>query len=149
MFAIFVFYAPSMPGYKFSILPSGIVEFVMQRILLNSTLTLKMQIWSIYYRNDDGSQTKSKTKILVVLKITWCSIAFCTAVSGKSFHWNGNLVLWKSDCTIYYVDGMGCAFHRGPFDVNDELKEIVRLSDDRYYSFQVYFSSQLFVPYIY
>ena len=35
------------------------------------------------------------------------------------------------------------------FDVNDELKEIVRLSDDRYYSFQVYFSSQLFVPYIY
>jgi hypothetical protein len=48
MFAIFVFYAASMPGYKFSILPSGIVEFVMQRILLNSTFTLKMQLWSMY-----------------------------------------------------------------------------------------------------
>ena len=39
----------------------------------------------MYYRNNDGTQTKSKTKILV-FKITWCIIiVFCTSASGVSF----------------------------------------------------------------
>ena len=103
----------------------------------------------VYYRNKDGSQSYQKQHQDLVFKIIWCIIVvFCTGASGNSFCWNDNLVLHKFNRNIY-VDGLGHVFDRGLFDVNDEMKEVVQyLSDDGYYSFHVYFSSQ-FIPYIY
>ena len=104
----------------------------------------------IFYRNNDGTQTKSKPKILV-FKITWCIIiVFCTSsASGVSFCWSGDLVLCKFNHSIYiYVDGLGwsCVSYR-LFNKNDELKELEQYaSGDGYYSVRVYFSSQ-FLPY--
>ena len=101
----------------------------------------------VHYREKDGSYTKSPKKVLV-FGITWCIIVFCTGASGNSFCWNGDLVLHKFNGTKF-VDGLGHVFDRGQFDVNVELREVPqKLSDDGYYSVNVYFSSQ-FIPYIY
>ena len=80
--------------------------------------------------------------------MSWCIIIFCTGASGVSYCWNGDLVLRKFDHTIF-VDGLGHVFVRGPFDVNDELKELTQsVSWDGYHNVTVSFSSQ-FIPYIY
>ena len=101
----------------------------------------------VHYREKDGSYTKSRQKVLV-FGIPWCIIVFCTGASGNSYCLNGDLVLHKFNCTIY-VDGLGRVFNRGPFDVNDELKEVAQyVSGDGYSSVNVSFSSQ-FIPYIY
>lgn len=89
----------------------------------------------------------TKSKILV-FKISWCIIVFCSGASGNSFGWNGDLVLHKFNRNIY-VDGLGHMFDRGQFDVNAELREVPQqVSEDGYYFVTVSFSSQ-FIPYIY
>ena len=98
-------------------------------------------------REKDGSYSKSPKKVLV-FGTTWCIIVFCTGASGNLFCWNGDLVFHKFNGTIF-VDGLGHVFERGPFDANDELREVAQqVSGDGYYCVNVSFSSQ-FIPYIY
>ena len=101
----------------------------------------------VIYREKDGSYTKSPKKVLV-FGIPWCIIVFCTGASGVSFCRNGDLVLHKFEGTKF-VDGLGHVFDRGPFDENDELREVAQhVSEDGYSAVNVHFSSQ-FIPYIY
>ena len=90
----------------------------------------------------------TKSKVLV-FKISWCIIIFCTGASGVSYCWKGDLVLRKFDHTIF-VDGLGHVLDRGQFDANDELKEVAQQvsNEDGYYFVPVSFSSQC-IPYIY
>ena len=101
----------------------------------------------VHHRNKDSSYTKSQKEILV-FKITWYIVAFCTGASGMSFCWNRDLVIHKFDCKVL-VDGKGRVFNRGQFDSKVELREVPqRMDGDGYHNVSVYFSSQ-FIPYIY
>ena len=101
------------------------------------------------YREKDGSYsyTKRQSKILV-FKITWRIVAFCTGASGNSYYWNGDLVLWKFNCSIF-VDGLGHVFDRGHFDSSVELREVRQiLSEDGYYSVNVFSVHSVFPIFI-
>ena len=99
----------------------------------------------VHYRKKGGSYTKRQSKILV-FKITWCIVAFCTGASGNSYCRNGDLVLRNFNCSIF-VDGLGHVFGRGHFDSSVELREVRQiLSEDGYYSVNVFFSVHSLFP---
>ena len=69
MFAIFVFYARSIPGYKLSI-PYGIVHFLVQ-VLLTRTFMLMLVVSCVINTNDFFIATERKkqsAEIIVLAK---------------------------------------------------------------------------------
>ena len=56
----------------------------------------------VHHRNEDGSYNKSQKEILV-FKITWYIIVFCTGASGVSFCRNGDLVMCLKEDDLMWM----------------------------------------------